>query len=108
MRAHNLPFAGRVLVGLGVGLASVTVPVYIAESAPPSTRATLVTVNTLMITGGQLLAYILDYAFTFVRGTWRCVNTLSLLCAVVRVTSRSANASPLLLTVSQGSLALKR
>ena len=37
--------AGRLLVGLGVGLASVTVPVYIAECAPPDIRATLVTVN---------------------------------------------------------------
>ena len=37
--------AGRLLVGLGVGLASVTVPVYIAECAPPAVRATLVTVN---------------------------------------------------------------
>ncbi len=36
---------GRLLVGLGVGLASVTVPVYIAECAPPAIRATLVTVN---------------------------------------------------------------
>ncbi len=41
--AHLL--AGRLLVGLGVGLASVTVPVYIAECAPPNIRATLVTVN---------------------------------------------------------------
>lgn len=32
-------------MGLGVGLASVTVPVYIAECAPPAVRATLVTVN---------------------------------------------------------------
>lgn len=38
---------GRALVGLGVGLASVTVPVYIAECAPPARRASLVTVNVL-------------------------------------------------------------
>lgn len=44
-------FAGRALVGLGVGLASVTVPVYIAECAPPGVRASLVTVNVFLITG---------------------------------------------------------
>lgn len=60
------------MVGLGVGLASVTSPVYIAESAPPSVRATLVSANVLMITTGQFVAYAADYAFTFAPGTWRC------------------------------------
>ena len=62
---------GRAFVGLGVGLASVTVPVYIAESAPPSVRATLVTVNVLMITTGQFVAYLVDFLCTFLPGTWR-------------------------------------
>lgn len=69
---------GRTLVGLGVGLASVTVPVYIAECAPPEGRASLVTVNTLMITGGQFVAYVADYSFTYVPGTWRCAPVLAL------------------------------
>jgi SP family myo-inositol transporter-like MFS transporter 13 len=60
-----------VLVGLGVGLASVTVPAYIAESAPAAMRATLVTVNVLMVTTGQFVAYLADFLFTFVPGTWR-------------------------------------
>ncbi|KAI3425038.1 hypothetical protein D9Q98_008416 [Chlorella vulgaris] len=63
--------AGRVLVGLGVGLASVTVPIYIAECVPASRRAALVSVNVLMITGGQLVAYIADYGFSYAPGTWR-------------------------------------
>ena len=62
---------GRAFVGLGVGLASVTVPVYIAESAPPGVRATLVTVNVLMITTGQFVAYLVDFLCTFLPGTWR-------------------------------------
>ena len=53
--------SGRVLVGLGVGLASVVVGVYIAEAAPPDIRATLVSVNVLMITSGQFFAYVADY-----------------------------------------------
>ncbi|KAL4419136.1 hypothetical protein ABPG77_002649 [Micractinium sp. CCAP 211/92] len=61
----------RGLVGLGVGLASVTVPIYIAECAPPARRASLVTVNVLLITTGQFVAYVADYAFSFVPGTWR-------------------------------------
>ena len=62
-------------MGLGVGLASVTAPVYIAETAPSNVRATLVTVNTLMITTGQFVAYLMDYLFTFAPGTWRSAST---------------------------------
>lgn len=62
---------GRLLVGVGVGVASVTAPIYIAETAPAKIRAALVTVNTLMITTGQFAAYLLDYSFTFAPGTWR-------------------------------------
>lgn len=59
---------------MGVGLASVTSPMYISESAPPSVRATLVTMNVLMITGGQFVAYLADFIFTFAPGTWRWVR----------------------------------
>jgi SP family myo-inositol transporter-like MFS transporter 13 len=36
----------------------VTVPIFIAECAPAARRASLVTVNVLLITGGQFLAYV--------------------------------------------------
>lgn len=68
---HILECTGRALVGLGVGLAAVAVPAYLAECAPSSIRATLVTANVFMITFGQFAAYFLDYLFTFVPGTWR-------------------------------------
>ncbi|KAL2563644.1 hypothetical protein AAZV13_20G203600 [Glycine max] len=55
---------GRVLVGLGVGIASVTAPVYIAESSPSEIRGALVGINVLMITGGQFLSYLINLAFT--------------------------------------------
>ena len=56
-----IALAGRVLVGSGIGIASVVVPVYIAEAAPPACRASLVTVNVLMITIGQFCSYLADY-----------------------------------------------
>lgn len=55
---------GRLLVGFGVGIASVTAPVYIAEASPSEIRGSLVSTNSLMITGGQLLSYIVNLAFT--------------------------------------------
>lgn len=48
---------GRGIVGLGVGLASCIVPVYIGELAPTLIRGKLVTVNVVFITLGQLSAY---------------------------------------------------
>ena len=49
--------SARFILGLAVGCASVTVPVYIAEMAPANQRERLVTVNELMIVTGQFLAY---------------------------------------------------
>jgi len=55
---------GRLLVGLGVGVASVTAPVYIAEAAPSEIRGGLVSTNVLMITGGQFFSYLINLGFT--------------------------------------------
>lgn len=49
--------AGRFIVGLGVGLASCIVPLYIGELAPTMIRGRLVTINCVAITLGQVVAY---------------------------------------------------
>ena len=55
---------GRAVVGIAVGLASMAVPMYIAEAAPPEKRGTLVTVNNVFVTGGQFVACIVDALFS--------------------------------------------
>ncbi|KAI4365546.1 hypothetical protein MLD38_021523 [Melastoma candidum] len=75
---------GRLLVGLGVGVASVTAPVYIAEASPSEIRGGLVSTNVLMITGGQFLSYLVNLAFTEVPGTWRWMLGVSGVPAVVQ------------------------
>ncbi|PUZ69447.1 hypothetical protein GQ55_2G109000 [Panicum hallii var. hallii] len=62
---------GRVLVGLGVGMASMTSPLYISEASPARIRGALVSTNGLLITAGQFLSYLINLAFTKVSGTWR-------------------------------------
>ncbi|PON74969.1 Sugar/inositol transporter [Parasponia andersonii] len=75
---------GRLLVGLGVGTASVTAPVYIAEASPSEIRGGLVGTNVLMITGGQFLSYLVNLAFTEVPGTWRWMLGVAGVPAVIQ------------------------
>jgi MFS transporter, SP family, major inositol transporter len=52
--------AARIVLGLGVGAASVTCPLYLAEMAPPDRRGRMVTINELMIVTGQMLAFAIN------------------------------------------------
>lgn len=60
---------GRIFVGLGVGMASMTSPLYISEASPARIRGALVSTNGFLITGGQFLAYLINLAFTRVSST---------------------------------------
>mgnify|MGYP002776854412 FL=1 len=55
---------GRLLVGLGVGIASLTAPLYVAEFSPSDVRGFLVSTTVLYITGGQFLSYLINLGFT--------------------------------------------
>ena len=47
----------RFILGLGVGLASCITPLYLGELSPASMRGRIVTVNCVLITLGQVIAY---------------------------------------------------
>jgi MFS transporter, SP family, galactose:H+ symporter len=66
----NVLLIGRLIVGLGIGLASTTVPIYISEVSPPQSRGWQVSLFQLAITIGILAAYLVDYAFSG-SGAWR-------------------------------------
>ncbi len=71
---------GRIVVGLGIGLSSGTVPVYISEVSPPHARGWTVSIFQLAITLGILLAYLVDYAFAHAQG-WRWMLGLAVVPA---------------------------
>ncbi|XP_078112657.1 proton myo-inositol cotransporter-like isoform X3 [Sander vitreus] len=76
---------GRITVGLGIGIASMTVPVYIAEVSPPHQRGQLVTINSLFLTGGQFIASVIDGAFSYMsHDGWRYMLGLSVFPAVLQ------------------------
>src|SRR5512140_2643988 len=51
----------RFLGGVGIGIASMSTPMYIAEIAPAHLRGRLVSVNQIAIVGGILLVYFVNY-----------------------------------------------
>lgn len=77
--------AGRSILGVGIGLASMTVPMYIAECAPVHLRGRLVTVNNLFITGGQFVASVLDGVFSYdKKNGWRWMLGLAAVPSAVQ------------------------
>ncbi|MBP9742830.1 MAG: sugar porter family MFS transporter [Burkholderiales bacterium] len=60
----------RVIIGFGVGIGSYTTPLFIAEIAPPQSRGQLVLWNGSFLTGGQVIAFLINYSFTY-SGNWR-------------------------------------
>jgi len=55
-------WAGRLFIGICLGIASYVTPLFIAEIAPPFCRGTLLLINGLTITFGQAMAYLVGYA----------------------------------------------
>jgi sugar porter (SP) family MFS transporter len=78
----SMLIVGRIVVGLGIGLASGTVPVYISEVSSPDARGWQVSLFQLAITVGIVLAYIVDYALA-PAAAWRWMFGLAIVPAVI-------------------------
>ncbi|GAA6058991.1 hypothetical protein JCM10212_001701 [Sporobolomyces blumeae] len=76
---------GRVFVGLAVGLASCVLPTYLAELSPPKYRGRLVASLVVLITGGQVVAYVVDALFVHVEKGWRFMFGFGIVPAVFQL-----------------------
>ena len=75
---------GRLIVGFGVGVASVAAPLYAAEMAPTRLRGRFVSLYQLAITMGIFVAYLVDYVLSHSSG-WRLMLGVSAVPAVLLV-----------------------
>lgn len=66
--------AARFVIGLAVGFASTVVPLYISEVVPAARRGSMVALFQLAITGGILLAYVVN---AITAEEWRIVFALA-------------------------------
>jgi MFS family permease len=73
---------GRLLVGVGIGVASMLTPLYLAETAPARSRGALVSLNQLAITVGILVSYLIGYLFAR-HGEWRWMLALGAVPGVI-------------------------
>lgn len=73
---------GRLLVGVGIGGASMLTPLYLAEVAPAKVRGALVSFNQLAITVGILSSYLVGYALS-AAGAWRWMLGIGALPGVI-------------------------
>lgn len=75
--------AGRVILGMGVGLEGGTVPVYVAETAARKVRGNLVSLYQLNIALGEVLGYAVAAMFLRVPGNWRYILGSSLVFSTI-------------------------
>jgi len=68
---YEVLVVGRFTVGVGVGIASAVVPVYICEVAPMHQRGRLTVINTVCVSTGQLCANVIDALLGNVDQGWR-------------------------------------
>ncbi|EKD12872.1 uncharacterized protein L3040_007029 [Drepanopeziza brunnea f. sp. 'multigermtubi'] len=83
-----LMIVGRSVVGLAVGAGSFAAPLYISELSPSPFRGRLMTLNVLFITVGQVVAYVVGWAFVQwgnENTAWRWIVGLGALPAGIQI-----------------------
>ncbi|KIX92428.1 uncharacterized protein Z520_11903 [Fonsecaea multimorphosa CBS 102226] len=67
---YAMLIVGRLIGGIGVGMLSMVVPMYIAEVSPPEIRGTLLVLEEFSIVFGIICAYWLTFGTRYIGGEW--------------------------------------
>jgi len=72
----------RLILGVGVGVVSVAVPLYLSEMSPAAMRGRSITAFQLFLTFGIVLAYVVDLLFT-PSASWHAMFAVILIPAII-------------------------
>ena len=89
--SREILLVGRLIVGAGIGLASMSVPMYISEASPPHLRGLLVSCNVLVITFGQFVAACVCGVFSKTDQGWKYMLGMDVVSVVKFLTRREIN-----------------
>lgn len=73
---------GRFIIGIAIGISSYTTPLFISEMAPTHYRGAMVLLNAITITGGEAIAFLIDYFLT-PSSAWREMFAAGLIPAIL-------------------------
>lgn len=73
----------RLIIGIAIGVASYTVPLYISELSPTHARGALVSINQLAITVGIFASYLVDLGFANFDEGWRWMFLVGLVPSLI-------------------------
>jgi sugar porter (SP) family MFS transporter len=73
--------AGRLIIGLAIGISSYTTPLFISEMAPANKRGALILLSVVMITSGEAISFLVDYGLAATQA-WRWMLGSGLIPAV--------------------------
>lgn len=79
----GMMFAGRFILGIGVGIEGGTVPIYVAESVPGRIRGNLVSLYQFNIALGEVFGFVVAAIFVGVHGNWRYILGSSLVFSTI-------------------------
>ncbi|KAK1854586.1 MFS monosaccharide transporter [Colletotrichum chrysophilum] len=82
---YDMLTAGRFFGGVGIGMLSMVVPVYISEISPPEIRGTLLVFEELSIVVGIILAFWITYATKDIPNhwSWQCPFLIQIIPGVL-------------------------
>lgn len=81
--SHEMMFAGRFILGIGVGIEGGSVGIYIAESVPAHVRGNLVSMYQFNIALGEVFGFAIAAIFYDIHGGWRYMVGSSLVFSTI-------------------------
>lgn len=75
--------AGRMILGLAIGMVNFVVPLYLSEISPQRVRGMLVSLYQLAITAGILFSYLINRVFALTEHNWRWMLGSGLIPALI-------------------------